>query len=120
MTYFISDPSDFCPGCNARSCECPPAGYEDAMDDAAYQAGYDDCHEIGYDQRPTPMRSRWADPCTQAWYEGFDDAGAGLSSRVEDPAAHTVGVRALVGGWAMPELSDHLYGPWPLSDALPF
>ena len=120
MNTYISDPSDFCPGCNARFCECPPPGYEDVIDDAAYQAGYDDCLDIGYDQRPTPMPSRWADPCTAAYYRGFDDAGAGLPSEVEDPSAHAACARALDGGEPMPELSEHLYGPWPVSDGLPF
>ena len=120
MTHFISDPSDFCPGCNARFCECPPDGYEDALSDAAYQAGYDDCVELGYSARPTPTASVWLDPHADAYYRGFDDAGCGLASEVEDPAAHAVGVRALVGGWPVPELSEHLYGPWPVSDGLPF
>ena len=120
MNAYITDPSDFCPGCNARFCECPPDGYEDALDDAAYQAGRAACQLAGYDERPTPVPSHWADPHAEAWFEGFDDAGCGLASRVEDPAAHAVGVRALVGGWPAPELSEHLYGPWPLGDDLPF
>ena len=120
MTPFLTDPSDFCPGCGARSCECPPADHEDALDAAAYQAGYDDCAELGYDQRPTPTASAWLDPHADAYFRGYDDAGCGLASEVEAPAAHAVGVLALVGGWPMPELSEHLYGPWPLGDDLPF
>ena len=124
MNTYIPDPSDFCPGCNVRRCECPPPWHEDALVDDAYQAGRAACLSAGYDERPTPVPSRWADPHAEAWYEGFDDAGCGLASRVEDPAAHAAGVRALVAGRPLPELSASessgcLHGPWRVSD-MPF
>ena len=121
MTPFLADPSDFCPGCHARRCECPPTWHEDALDDDAYQAGRAACLSAGYDERPEPVPLRLADPHAEAWYEAYDDAGCGLASRVEDPAAHAAGVRALVAGHPLPELSDpepsgFLHGPWRVSD----
>ena len=111
MTH-MSDPSDYCPGCNARLCACPPHWHEDDLDDDAYQAGRAACLAVGYDERPTPAPSRWSHPHAEAWLEGFDDAGCGLASRVEDPSAHREGVRALITGQPLPEASGYLYGPW--------
>ena len=101
MTPLLTDPSDFCPGCNARFCECPPSWLDDALYDDAYDAGFAAAQEAGLGSRPVPTPSFWADTHAQAWHQGFD-AGSRLPSSIAERAA--------------PETPGDLHGPWRVSD----
>ena len=90
------DHSHFCPGCNARFCQCAADdGYDDHLDNS-YTDGYDACIVDGFDNRPTRFApSLWRGTDVTAWLEGFDDAGAGLPCAVRSPQRYTALLRSL-------------------------
>ncbi|HIF20706.1 MAG TPA: hypothetical protein EYQ27_02085 [Gemmatimonadetes bacterium] len=69
---------------------------------------------------PWPYRSNplTGEPDPETYLVGWDDAGAGLPSAVDDPEAHAVHAAALDAcePWALcrqPDLSGVPLGPWP-------
>jgi len=96
------DPSYYCPGCNRLHCACPSAWEDDALAEAAYDAGYEAGQADGPEERPTAaeVRRRYADgPAGQhpeRYLEGYDDGAEGrphdvlggpVQERPQEPSA---------------------------------
>ncbi|MEL6615215.1 MAG: hypothetical protein AAFQ43_05730 [Bacteroidota bacterium] len=79
-------------------------------------------HVFGARPRPWPWPFRsnplTSEPDPESFLEGWDDAGAGMPSAIQDPDAHAVHAKALddYEPWALhrqPDISDIPFGPWP-------
>lgn len=71
---------------------------------------------------PWPYRGNplTGEPEPESYLAGWDDAGAGMPSAVDEPEAHAVHAAALDAcePWALrrrPDVSDVPFGPWPVA-----
>ncbi|PAP76367.1 hypothetical protein [Rubrivirga marina] len=130
---------------------CTADGYDERpLTEWVYRTGYRVRYDRGPDGRPrathvmTALRFAaftWrhghrSEAAYSVWFErqyrfdlasylmGYDDAGAGLPSAVDDPERHRLCAEALDAYEPMPDLYDERLGPWPapaeVDDGLPF
>ena len=119
---------------------CLEGGYDDRpMTEWVYRTGHRCLYVPGPDGRPRPVHAMTAvrfaaftwrrfsrnEGAYRRWFEreyghdlaaylaGFDDAGAGLPSAVDDPGRHRACAAALDAYGPAPDLHNRPLGPWP-------
>ena len=70
--------SSYCPGCNTVRCVCSAHDAEDALAEHSYELGHEHGLADGPDYRPTTDWLSDADLDAESYWQGYDDACAGL------------------------------------------